>query len=198
MIETAPASPATAGGGGGVPAAPNCPAVPGSAGSGAKETNRKGRQSSRPPNGGNGGGGKKEGGAPKAGAKTDLKDVPCYFHTAAKYGVGQGCSQGAACSFSHRTFMSKADFEAAERPRSASASRRSGKGGGKGKSSAAQSRPPAAGKRTVPYHCNKFLKDGVCPYEKDGKQCKYPHLTQAEYDAELAKMKASSAAGAGT
>ena len=43
---------------------------------------------------------------------------------------------------------------------------------------------------------NKFLKDGVCPYEKDGKQCKYPHLTKAEYDAELASMKASAAAEA--
>ena len=95
---------------------------------------------------------------------------------------------------SHSKVMSKTDFEAAERPRSASASRRSGQGGGKVKPSAAQSRPPAAGKRTAPYHCNKFLKDGVCPY---GEQCKYPHLTKAEYDAELAKMKASAAAGAG-
>ena len=99
--------------------------------------------------------------------------------------------------FPHSKFIAKADFEAAERPRSASAPRRPGKGAGKGKSSAAQSRPPAAGKRTVPYHCNKFLKDGVCPYEQEGKQCKYPHLTKAEYDAELAKMKASAAAGAG-
>ena len=93
--------------------------------------------------------------------------------------------------------MSNADFEAAERPRSASASRRTGKGGGKGNSSASQSRPPAAGKRTVPRHCNKFLKDGVCPYEQEGKTCKYPHLTKAEYDEELAKLKAAAAAAAG-
>ena len=33
--------------------------------------------------------------------------------------------------------------------------------------------------------------------EKDGKECKYPHLTQAEYGAELARMKASAPAGAG-
>ena len=85
--------------------------------------------------------------------------------------------------------MSKTDFDAAAKPRSASAPRRSGKGGGKGKSSEARSRPPA--KRTVPYHCNKFLNDGVCPYEQDGKQCKYPHLTKAEHDKELAKMKAA-------
>ena len=135
---------------------------------------------------------------PKGGANTNLKDVPCYFHSAAHHGAGKGCSKGAACSFSHSKFMSKADFEAAERPRSASASRRLGKGGGKGKSPAAQSRTPSAGRRTVPYHCNKFLKDGVCPYEQAGKQCKYPHLTKAEYDAELAKMKASAAAGAGS
>ena len=85
--------------------------------------------------------------------------------------------------------MPKADFEAAERPRSASASRRTGKGGGKGKS-----RTPSAGRRNVPYHCNKFLKDGTCPA---GDKCKYPHMTKEEYEAELAKMKAAAAAGAG-
>ena len=48
----------------------------------------------------------------------------------------------------------------------------------------------------MPYHCNKFLKDGVCPYGQEGKQCKYPHLTKAYYDKELAKMKAAAVAGA--
>ena len=181
----------------GSPAAPTVPAAPGSAEPGARETKRKGRHRSRPPKDGGGGGGNKGSEVPNGGPKTELKDVPCYFHSAAKYGAGKGCSRGAACSFSHSKFLSKTDFEAAERPRSASASRRSGKGCGKGKSSAAQSRPPTAGKRTVPRHCNKFLKDGVCPYEQEGKQCKYPHPTKAEYDEELAKMKASAAAGAG-
>ena len=100
--------------------------------------------------------------------------------------------QGANCPFSHSKVMSKADFEAAERPRSVSASNRTGKGGGKGRPSA-QARTPSAGKRTVPYHCNKFLKDGTCPVEN----CKYPHLSKEEYEAELAKMKAAAAAGAG-
>ena len=45
----------------------------------------------------------------------------------------------------------------------------------------------------MPYHCNKFLKDGFCPYEQEGEKCKYPHLTKAEYEAELAKMKAAAA-----
>ena len=105
--------------------------------------------------------------------------------------------KGCCLPVSHSKFMSKADFEAAEKPRSSSATRRTGKGRGKGKSPASQSRSPA-GKRNVPYHCNKFLKDGVCPYEQEGKQCKYPHLTKAQYDEELAKMKASAAAGAGS
>ena len=84
--------------------------------------------------------------------------------------------------------MTKAAFEAAQRPRSASASKRTGKGGGKGKPGPTQPR-----KRTVPYYCNKFLKDGTCPNEN----CKYPHLTKAEYDEALAKMKAADAAEAG-
>ena len=96
---------------------------------------------------------------------------------------------------SHSKFLTQADSEAAERPsRSASAAKR--KGGGKGKPPTSQPRSPSAGagKRTVPSHCNKFLKEGTCPF---GEQCKYPHLTQAEYDEELAKMKAAAAAGAG-
>ena len=138
---------------------------------------------------------RREASPPKEGQKTDLKEVPCYFHSAAKYGAGKGCSKGAACSFSHSKFLSKADFEAAERPsRSASASRR--KEADKGKPSPPKPRPPSAGagKRTVPFHCNKFLKDGTCPF---GEQCKFPHLTKAHYDEELAKMKADAAAGTG-
>ena len=46
--------------------------------------------------------------------------------------------------------------------------------------------------RRIPYHCNKFLKDGTCPNEN----CKYPHLTKAEYEEALAKMKAENAAEA--
>ena len=180
-----------------MPAAPKCPAVPGSAESGAKETKRKGRQSSRPPNGGSGGGGKKEGGAPKRARRLTSRMCLATFTPPPSTGPEKDAQRVLHVRFHTASFMSKTDFEAAERPRSASASRRSGKGGGKGKSSAAQSRPPAAGKRTVPYHCNKFLKDGVCPYEQEGKQCKYPHLTKSEYDAELAKMKSSAAAGAG-
>ena len=100
---------------------------------------------------------------PKEGQK-DLKEVPCYFHSAAKYGAGKGCTKGAACSFSHGKFLSKAEFEAAERPsRSASASRR--KGDGKGNPSKPRSPSAGARKRLVPYHCNKFLKDGTCPLE---------------------------------
>ena len=151
------------------------------------------RPRSRPPKDDGGGGGKKGAEAPK-GTKTDLKEVPCYFHSAAQHGAPKGCSKGAACPFSHSKVMSKADFEAAERPRSVSASRRPGKGGGQGKPPAAQSRTPSAGKRTVPYHCNKFLKDGTCPF---GDQRKYPHRTKAEYETELAKMKAAAAAGTG-
>ena len=50
----------------------------------------------------------------------------------------------------------------------------------------------------TPYHCNKFLKDGVCPWEAEGKTCKFPHLAREQYDAELAKMKAEAAAKAKT
>ena len=121
---------------------------------------------------------------------TNVKDVPCYFHSASRYGAGKGCSKGVECPFSHSKFLSRQDFDAAERPRSASASRRTGKGGGKGQSS---SRTP--GKRLIPFHCNKFLRDGTCPFEeKEGKPCKYPHLNREQYDAELAKMKAAAAA----
>ena len=107
MIETAPANPATttAGGGSGAPPATAGPAAPASAESGAPKPKR--RQRSRPPPGSGGGGGKKGGEPPKEGQKTDLKEVPCYFHSAAKYGVGKGCSKGAACSFSHGKFLSK-------------------------------------------------------------------------------------------
>ena len=176
-----PASPATVGGGGSVPAVPVLTAAPGSAGSGAKDSRRK-RGKSRT---GDGSGGGKGGETPK---RTNFKDVPCYFHSAARYGAGNGWSKGAECPFSHSKFLNKQDFDTAERPRSVSASKRSGKGGGKGKSS---SRPPA--KRTTPLHCSKFLNDGVCPFEKEGKKCKYPHLTREQYDAELARMKAAAA-----
>ena len=117
--------------------------------------------------------------------------MPCYFHSAARYGVGNGCSKGNDCPFSHSLIIKREDFEARERPRSASASKGGGKGGGKGKS---PSRTPT--KRLVPFHCNKFLKDGTCPFEKDGKPCKYPHLNQEQYDAELARMKAAASAAA--
>ena len=153
----------------------------------------KTRPKSRPPPRSGGAGGR-EGGKPPKEGQQDLKEVPCYFHSAAKYGTGNGCSKGAACPFSHGKFLTKAEFEAASRPsRSASASRR--KGDGKGKPS--QPRQPSAGarKRLVPFHCNKFLKDGSCP---NGDRCKYPHLTKEQYDEELAKMKAAAAAEAGT
>ena len=177
-----PASPATVGGGGSVPAVPVLTAAPGSAGSGAREPRRRGIKTRT----GDGGVGGKESETPK---RTALQDVPCYFHSVARYGVGNGCSKGAECQFSHSKLLNKKDFEAAERPRPVSASRRSGKGGGKGKSS---SRPPA--KRTTPLHCSKFLNQGVCPFEQEGKKCKYPHLTREQYDAEVARMKAAAAA----
>ena len=158
---------------GGVPAAPATTAASGSAESGTKKPKPTKRPRSRPPKQDGGGDGKKGAEAPK-GNKTDLKEFPCYFHSAAQHGAGKGCSKGANCPFSHSKVMSKADFEAAERPRSVSASNRTGKGGGKGRPSA-QARTPSAGKRTVPYHCNKFLKDGTCP---SGDTCKYPHLTK--------------------
>ena len=116
-----------------------------------------------------------------------MKDVPCYFHSAARYGAGQGCSRGNACPFSHGIIMKREDFEKKERPRSASASKGGGKGGGKGRSR-------SASKKLIPFHCNKFLKDGVCPLEKEGKTCKYPHLNQEQYDAEAARLKAAAAA----
>ena len=93
----------------------------------------------------------------------------------------------------HTLFIKREDFENQERPRSSSASRGRGKGGGKGKT---PSRSPT--KRTTPLHCIKFLKEGTCPFEKEGKTCKYPHLNQEQYDAELAKMKAAAAAATKT
>ena len=176
-----PAVPATDGGGG-VPAVPSLPAGQNSAGSGANGKTRRSR--SRNKNDGGGGNGGSE--PPK---KTNLKDVPCYFHSAARYGTGNGCSKGNECPFSHSLFIKREDFEKKERPRSASASRGGGKGGGKGKS-------PSRGatKRLTPFHCIRFLKDGTCPFEKDGGVCKYRHLNQEQYDAELAKMKAAASA----
>ena len=114
--------------------------------------------------------------------------MPCYFHSAAKYGTGNGCTKGNECPFSHSLFIKREDFDKRERPRSASAS----KGGGKG-ASKTRSTSRDASKRTTPLHCIKFLRDGTCPYEKDG-GCKYPHLNREQYDAELAKMKAAAAA----
>ena len=54
-----------------------------------------------------------------------------------------------------------------------------------------KSRSPS--KKLIPFHCNKFLRDGVCPLEKEGKTCKYPHLNQEQYDAEVARLKAEAA-----
>ena len=200
-IENAPANPATAtstvaaggaGGQAGGPGPSTVMALPGSAESGTKDPKNKGRTRSRKPKGGGAEEGRKRNDPPKG---TNLKDIPCWFHSASHHGAGKGCSRGATCPFSHSKFMSKADFEAAERPRSLSASRRTGKGGGKGKAPATQTRAASTARRT-PFHCNKFLKDGVCPYEQAGKQCKYPHLTKAEYDNELAKMKATAVSAA--
>ena len=190
-IENAPASPATtATGGGGSGAAPKAtaPALPASAGSGTQPKPKKRPKSRPPPRSSEAGG--SEGAKPPKPAKVDLKEVPCYFHSAEKYGAGNGCSKGAKCPFSHGKFMSKTEFEAAKRPsRSASASRR--KGDGKGKASPPRPPTPGAGRRKVPFHCNKFLKEGSCQY---GDNCKFPHLTKAQYDEELAKMKAAAAA----
>ena len=173
-----PAAPATDGGGD-VPAVPSLPTGHGSAGSGAKGKQRRGRSQSK-----NGGGGGKA--ANEQAKKDGAKGVPCYFHSAARYGVGNGCSKGNDCPFSHSLIIKREEFEATERPRSASASKGSGKGGGKGKSPARN--------RSVPFHCNRFLKDGTCPFEKEGKPCRYPHLNREQYNAELAKMKAAAAA----
>ena len=93
--------------------------------------------------------------------------------------------------------LSKADFEKTERPRSTSAARRTTNEKPKGRDSNKGndgSRPPK--QRKVPYHCNTCLNDGVCPFEKDCKQCKFPHLTKKQYDAELSKMKAAAPATA--
>ena len=133
-------------------------------------------------------------GAQPAASKTKL-DVPCYFHSAANYGSGTGCSKGAECGFSHIKFLTRADFDKAERPRSMSATRREAKGGGKGRKGGAAPRSQSARpRRKVPFHCNKFSKDGVCPYEAAGKTCKYPHLTKAQHDAQLAEMNAAAPA----
>ena len=80
--------------------------------------------------------------------------------------------KGNNCPFSHGKFMSKADFEKAQRPRSASATRRESKGGGKGRQGSGSGSPTK--QRRAPYHCNKFLKDGVCPFEAAGKKCTFP------------------------
>ena len=166
--------------GGSVPAVPSLPADQGNPGSGGKGQPKRGRSKKR--NGGDGGNG---GDGPTK--KNNLKDVPCYFHSAARYGAGQGCYRGNACPFSHSLFIKREEFDTKERPRSASASKGGGKGGGKGRSR-------SASKRLIPFHCNKFLKDGVCPTEKEGKTCKYPHLNQEQYDAEAARLKAAAAA----
>ena len=102
-------------------------------------------------------------------------------------GLEMVASKGRTAYF-HTLIIKREDFDNMERPRSASASRGSGKGGGKGTS---PTRGPT--KRTTPLHCMKFLKDGTCPFEKEGKPCTYPHLNQEQYDAELAKMKAAAA-----
>ena len=46
----------------------------------------------------------------------------------------------------------------------------------------------------TPYHGNKFLKDGTCPWEASGNTCNLPHLNQEQYDAKVAEMKAAAAA----
>ena len=173
-----PGAPATEGGGD-TPAAPALSGGRNSAGAGAKANPKRGRSRNKDKSGSGKGGG----------APTKLEDMPCYFHSAARYGVGTGCTKGKECPFSHKLFIKREDFENKERPRSSSASRGRGKGGGKGKSPS-----PSPTKRTTPLHCIKFLKDGTCPFEKEGKPCKYPHLNQEQYDAELAKMKAAAAA----
>ena len=146
----------------------------------------KRRARSRPPPASGGSAGK-DGETPQAPQKPDVKDVPCYFHSAAKYGQGNGCLKGAACSFSHARFMTKAAFQAEQRPRSTSATKRPGRGSGNGKSA----HQPKKSK--LPYHCNKFLKDGAC----SGKNCRYPHLTKVEYEAELVRIKAAETAESG-
>ena len=186
IIMDSPATPAVAAGNSNVvPPPPTYPAAPSAeTGAGRPDPKRrsKPREQSRQ---------RSESGQP-APAKPKL-DVPCYFHSAAKYGTGTGCSKGAECGFSHSKFLSKADFEKAERPRSQSAARRESKGAGKGRKGGAAPRSASAPPRKVPFHCNTFLKDGVCPYEAAGKTCRYPHLTQSHYDTKLAEMKAAAA-----
>ena len=149
-------TPTTAAGGG----APFFPAAPGSAEPGTKpEPTRRQRQRSTPP---------QPGGQPRARShsgtnKVNLKDAPCYFHSAHKYGVGNGCTKGADCAFSHGKFMSKAEFKQAERPRAASAARRNGKPGPKSRQG--DGSPGPSKQRRVPFHCHKFLKDGACPFD---------------------------------
>eukprot|EP00974_Lingulodinium_polyedra_P030251 2912158-Lingulodinium_polyedra.AAC.1 len=56
----------------------------------------------------------------------EKKTIPCYFHSAAQYGQGNGCTKGKDCPFAHDKLISKADFEKAARPvsRSVSAARK--------------------------------------------------------------------------
>ena len=100
LIESANATPATAGGGGGGGGAKtieNATAAPASAESGAGKPKPKKRAGSRAPatGGGGGGGGAGKGGEPpKDGQKPDLKDVPCYFHSAATIWCWERVLQG--------------------------------------------------------------------------------------------------------
>eukprot|EP00974_Lingulodinium_polyedra_P029187 2812876-Lingulodinium_polyedra.AAC.1 len=62
----------------------------------------------------------------------DKKTIPCYFHSAAQYGQGSGCTKGKDCPFAHGKLISKADFEKAARPASRSASEaKKGQGDGR-------------------------------------------------------------------
>ena len=179
-----------------VPDTPAVPAVPASTGRGARENKRdRKRDGSRRP----GGGGSVPTPAPKSGAApprtTNLKDVPCYYHSAAQHITGhKGCRFGKDCHFAHDKLLSKAEFDRMERPRARSASASStGSRKGKGKGKGDSARPPRT--RTEPLHCNKFLKTGKCDYVgKNGEKCKFPHLTRAEYDAAVEKLKAQAAA----
>ena len=156
---------------------------------------------------------KSEGVEPPPAALPAEKIDWCWFFNSGERG-GRGC-QNPKCNFDHRR-VSDAVFKktsAPTRTRSNSPAARTpatpgkgrgkgdGKNDGKGRGKGdAKNREPSLKKdykkagafrtvdgKKVPYFCEKYLK-GECPHQKNAKDCRYRHMTQARIDRETQSL----------
>ena len=132
-------------------------------------------------------------GTPRGGRSPSPKDrkspgdTPCYkYHTNLHDGSLPKCTFE-NCKFKHGNKMSKDDVAKLKKPQARSRSPSAKRGvdpslGGKDWYTNAQG-------EKLPKHCGAFLA-GNCSFEKDkGKKCRFPHLTQQQYDKALKALR---------